>query len=256
MSLAPPLPAARPVAPAPGPSSLRAALGGLALVLALTGCSAEVEQATAPTAAPGAPAQTAAPGGDQAGVSGAPRHTETPSADPGTATTAPELADIASDPVHLTITRDGEQIVDGAIEPTTLNAQAELNPPPGIVGWYGPPDWGTAPGELSDHPGVLAAHSTYDGAPDLFFRLGEVRAGDQVLIRYAEGEEATFEADMDALSVPKNDITDKADTDYAWVWSLEEPGRRLSLFSCDPAEGRDLTGHSLNNWVVQATRTS
>jgi hypothetical protein len=51
-------------------------------------------------------------------------------------------------------------------------------------------------------------------------------------------------------------VTEKADAEYSWVWSLPAPGRKVSLFSCDLAQGLDLTGHSVNNWVVQATRTS
>ncbi|WP_298889609.1 class F sortase [uncultured Serinicoccus sp.] len=188
--------------------------------------------------------------------------TSTPEATaaPATATPTPAPAEMTADPqegpVHVTITRGEMVLVDAPVGLTQLNDRDELNPPPGVVGWYGPPQWSTVPGDLSTYPGVLAGHTSYDGVRDVFHRLGEVRAGDVVVIRYADGQEASFDVDADALSVPKNEVTEKAGTDYAWVWSLDEPGRTVSLFSCDLAQGLDVTGHSLNNWVVQATRTT
>lgn len=181
-----------------------------------------------------------------------------PTATPTTEATEaaqPAPTAVGGAPVHLSITHGAEVLVDAPVALTQLNERDELNPPPGVVGWYGPPQWQTVPGELSSYPGVLAGHTTYDGAGDVFSRLGEVMAGDRVTIRYADGQEAVFVTDADALSVPKNEVTEKAGTDYAWVWSLPQPGQKVSLFSCDVAQGRDLTGHSLNNWVVQATRT-
>ncbi|KUG56751.1 hypothetical protein AVL62_11425 [Serinicoccus chungangensis] len=227
----------------------------------------------APTAAgpdTGAPpAVTSAP--DVAEVTGPARSTPTPDAatrtsppqaPAATPTTTPTpasagmTADPQAGPVHVTITRGEEVLVDAPVALTQLNDRDELNPPPGVVGWYGPPQWSTVPGDLSAYPGVLAGHTSYDGVRDVFHRLGEVRAGDVVVIRYADGQEASFGVDADARSVPKNEVTEKAATDYAWVWSLDEPGRAVSLFSCDLAQGLDVTGHSLNNWVVQATRTT
>ncbi|GAA4868991.1 class F sortase [Serinicoccus chungangensis] len=217
----------------------------------------------APTSAP-PPAVTSAP--DVAEVTATAHATRTRDAAPRTSapaaspTTPPAPATVTADPqegpVHVTIARGDEVLVDAPVALTQLDDRDELNPPPGVVGWYGPPQWSTVPGELSAYPGVLAGHTSYDGVQDVFSRLGEVRAGDVVLIRYADGQEASFSVDADALSVPKNDVTEKAGTDYAWVWSLEEPGRSVSLFSCDMAQGLDVTGHSLNNWVVQATRTT
>lgn len=199
---------------------------------------------------PKAPRRTSTP---------APTVTQTPSpaatAQP-TPTQAPAIADVQAGPVHVTISRGAEVLVDAPVALTQLNARDELNPPPGVVGWYGPPEWATVPGDLSTYPGVLAGHTSYDGAHDVFHRLGEVRAGDTITIGYADGEQATFSADADALSVPKNDVTEKADSDYAWVWRLPDPDRKVSLFSCDLGQGIDLTGHSVNNWVVQATRTA
>lgn len=216
-----------------------------------TAAPVTVSEAPDPTRPPPQPVSPAPTEDVERATAAAP----TPSPEPARPEPPEPPAAVAGAPVHLTIARGAEVLVDAPIALTQLNEHDELNPPSGVVGWYGPPQWQTVPGELSSHPGVLAGHTTYDGSADVFYRLGEVRAGDRVTIRYGDGQAAVFVADADALSVPKNDVTDKAATDYAWVWSLPEPGRKISLFSCDLAQGRDLTGHSLNNWVVQATRT-
>lgn len=219
-----------------------------------------------PSATTSAPTATAIPAEQErptaaptarTSIAPTPASTPTPSATAEAAPTAdPVPAEVEEGPVHVRITRGEEVLVDAPVALTQLNERDELNPPSGVVGWYGPPDWATVPGELSSYPGVLAGHTTYGGTRDVFYRLGEVRAGDVVTIRYADDVEAVFRVDMDALSVPKNDVTEKADAEYAWVWRLPEPARTVSLFSCDPAQGLDLTGHSVNNWVVQATRLS
>lgn len=173
---------------------------------------------------------------------------------PYTAVPAPVMADINSTPVHVAIIQDGQELAAANVGLTQLNAKGELDPPSGEVGWYGPPEWDTVPGNLSDHPAILAGHVTYSGQPDVFYRLSEARAGDTVVVTYASGQVATFELDADPVSVSKNAVVDERDDDYGWVWQLDEPGRKLSLFTCDPGSGRDISGRSHNNWVVQATR--
>ncbi|MBW1598219.1 class F sortase [Streptomyces sp. JJ38] len=56
-----------------------------------------------------------------------------------------------------------------------------------LAGWYEP---GPAPGEQG--PAVIAGHVTWDGEPSVFFRLGELRAGDGVLVERADGSTAEF----------------------------------------------------------------
>ena len=183
----------------------------------------------------------------------------TPSESPSEASSPPTaegLADLEGVPVHLEIRQDGEILVSAPTGLTQLNGRGELYPEPRTIGWYGPPQWATVPGNESAHPGVFAGHVTYGGVKDVFYRLGDVKAGAVITVVYSDDAVATFVVDGDAVSAPKDDVTAKADTDFAWVWSLGEPGRRISVFSCDPSQGRDLAGHSRNNWVVQATRTA
>lgn len=55
------------------------------------------------------------------------------------------------------------------------------------VAWYG---YGPSPGQ----PGsaVLAAHVDYNGRKGVFFRLGDLRAGDMVTVDFADGGSRTF----------------------------------------------------------------
>lgn len=169
----------------------------------------------------------------------------------------PEVAmeDIDSIPVHIEIRHGSSKLVRADIVPIQRNEEGEINPPSGKAGWYGPPEWKTIPGNLSDHPGVLAAHVTYNSKPDVFYHLAEARQGDTAILTYASGETAEFIVDSDPVSVGKDDVVVE-NGDYDWVWQLDQPGRVISIITCDPSLGRDLSGHSHNNWVVQATRVN
>ena len=79
--------------------------------------------------------------------------------------------------MHVDVHQDGEQIVGAGIDLTQLDEGGDLDPEPQTVGWYGPPQWGTTPGERSRYAGVLAGHVVYYGVRDVFWNLGDVRAG-------------------------------------------------------------------------------
>ena len=167
----------------------------------------------------------------------------------------PVMDDIASTPVHVEIRHSQTVLIQAQIVSIQLNDRGEINPPSGKAGWYGPPQWNTVPGNLSEHPAVLAAHVTYGGQRDVFYRLSETKKGDRVIVTYASGVTAEFIVDNDPVSVGKDDVVVQG-SDYDWVWQLDQPGRVISIITCDPSLGRDLSGHSYNNWVVQATRVN
>ena len=55
------------------------------------------------------------------------------------------------------------------------------------IGWY---DKSPTPGTRG--PSVLAGHVTWNRKPAVFFRLGELRAGDRVEVKRADGSTAVF----------------------------------------------------------------
>ncbi|MDP9408649.1 MAG: class F sortase, partial [Actinomycetota bacterium] len=106
------------------------------------------------------------------------------------ATTAPQRPAVqplnASRPVAMRVERVG---IDGPIVTLGRQANGAMETPsdPDDVGWYtGSPQ----PGVLG--PSVLAGHVTWNGRETVFFRLGDVRAGDEIEVDRADGSTAVF----------------------------------------------------------------
>lgn len=162
--------------------------------------------------------------------------------------------EITATPVHVDVHQDGEQIVGAGIDLTQLDEGGDLDPEPQTVGWYGPPQWGTTPGERSPYAGVLAGHVVYYGVRDVFWNLGDVRAGAVVVVTYDDGTQAAFEADADAVSVEKEALTQ--DPAHRWAWEPGGDDAKVTLITCDLVPGTGMAGNAFNNWVVQATRVA
>ncbi|STY72602.1 Sortase (surface protein transpeptidase) [Micrococcus luteus] len=162
--------------------------------------------------------------------------------------------EITATPVHVDVHQDGEQIVGAGIDLTQLDEGGDLDPEPQTVGWYGPPQWGTTPGERSPYAGVLAGHVVYYGVRDVFWNLGDVRAGAVVVVTYDDGTQAAFEADADAVSVEKEALTQ--DPANRWAWEPGGDDAKVTLITCDLVPGTGMAGNAFNNWVVQATRVA
>jgi sortase (surface protein transpeptidase) len=60
-------------------------------------------------------------------------------------------------------------------------------PAPADAGWFSE---GPSPGALG--PAVIAGHVTWNGAPEVFYRLGALRRGDQVTVTREDGKIAVF----------------------------------------------------------------
>lgn len=204
--------------------------------------------------APVSPAPTATPASSPASATPAPGTTPQPAqTSPAPAQPAPP-EQITAEPVHLAVYRDREQIIGAPMAPELTDEDGVLFPERGVAGWYAPPQWDTTPGELSDHPAVVAAHVIHSGAKDVFWRLKEVRAGDRAVITYADGTTAEFRMDADPVTVDKDALVQ--DAAYDWAWQLTEPGRKLTLITCELMPGSGFSGLSEENWVVQATRVA
>jgi sortase (surface protein transpeptidase) len=93
-----------------------------------------------------------------------------------TATPVPVRIDIPRIGVSSSLIQLG-RAADGTVEV----------PPPEVAGWYAP---GTRPGD----PGsaVILGHVDSKHAPAVFYRLRELRRGDEVLVRRADGSTLRF----------------------------------------------------------------
>lgn len=158
----------------------------LVLTAALAGCG------SSPAPVPGnAPAPVTAPGGRAA---------------------IPPLTE--SKPVELvvpTIGVDSGPLLDLGLDPT---GKLEVPPDADGVGWF---DLSPTPGEVG--PAVIAAHVDYKGVPGPFYRLDELKVGDEINVRRADGTTAVFET-YDVMKFPKNQFpTDEVygDTDASEI---------------------------------------
>ena len=206
------------------------------------------------------PIETQEPAGTPTSAEPTPSEEPAPSEEP-TPAAAAHLSgpaapwdEITATPVHVDVHQDGEQIVGAGIDLTQLDEGGDLDPEPQTVGWYGPPQWGTTPGERSRYAGVLAGHVVYHGVRDVFWNLGDVRAGAVVVVTYDDGTQAAFEADADAVSVEKEALTQ--DPANRWAWEPGGDDAKVTLITCDLVPGTGMAGNAFNNWVVQATRVA
>jgi Sortase domain len=91
-----------------------------------------------------------------------------------------------SDPVAISIPkiRVQSRLVDLGRD---ADGAMEVPQDPARAGWF---TGGPTPGALG--PAVIAGHVTWNGAPEVFYRLSTMRRGDQVIITRKDGKTAVF----------------------------------------------------------------
>ena len=185
--------------PGPGRTARRArvvvaavlvVVGGLLLTLGLVRTTA-TEPLAVPAPPPAPDAATGRPSPSRPGATAssttAPRPTHSASsAAPDVRDRVSDLVLPESDPVAVSIPDLG---VRSRLVDLGLDGRGELEVPsdPAEAGWF---SRGAAPGALG--PAVIAGHVTWDGAPAVFHRLGELRRGDTVSVARADGRTAVF----------------------------------------------------------------
>ncbi|MGB6578762.1 MAG: class F sortase [Streptosporangiaceae bacterium] len=173
-----------------------------------------------------------------AGVAALPAPTGPIAAPPQSAQPAP----VAS-PVSLTIPLIG---VKTQLLTLGLAARGALQVPPlssaSIAGWYtGSP----RPGAIGS--AIIVGHIDSQSGPGVFFRLSELRRGDDVYVKRTDGSTAEFRV----TSVQRY-LKDHFPT--ATVYG-PTPDAELRLITCGGAFD-SATGHYLSNIVVYATEVS
>lgn len=177
-----------------GPRRLRrlvapVAAGALALTgVGLVGAGLTTDDGTPPT-----------PGAGQAPASSAPDPAPTGSTGPGGAAPPARTADgdrreqqvlaetlPRSAPERVRIPRLD---VSSSLVRLGLDGQDVMETPddPARAGWF---TGGPAPGTLG--PSVIAGHVTWNQDPAVFYRLGDLRRGDRVVVDRADGSTAVF----------------------------------------------------------------
>jgi sortase (surface protein transpeptidase) len=108
-----------------------------------------------------------------------------------------------------------------------------------VAGWYA---GGPRPGELG--PAVIAGHVDSKRGPAVFYRLGELREGDGVVVRYSGGLEVHFR-------VERTERHPKAAFPTSRVYG-RTAGAKLRLITCGGTFDR-ASGHYRDNIIVFAS---
>lgn len=109
----------------------------------------------------------------------------------------------------------------------------------GVAGWYSD---GPAPGDRGA-PAVMVGHVDSKAGPGIFYRLHEVKKGDAVLVRRADGSAVRFNVYRTA-----DYLKDSFPSDQVYA-ATEQP--ELRLITCTGTFNK-ATGHYLSNRVVYA----
>ncbi|MEV4598316.1 class F sortase [Amycolatopsis sp. NPDC049253] len=151
----------------------------------------------------------------------------------------PPAADVS--PVRLTIPEIGIDV--RGLVPLALGPAHELQAPASFadVGWYAA---GPAPGDPG--PAVIAAHVDSRSGPAPFFRLRELRPGDEVRVERSDGAAARFVVDA-VQRYPKDAFP--TDTVYG-----PAPGAALRLITCGGAFDAAARSYRDNVVVYASTR--
>ncbi|MBW3604825.1 MAG: class F sortase [Actinobacteria bacterium] len=133
--------------------------------------------------------------------------------------------------------------VDADVAGVGLNADQSMEVPDfGEAGWYTP---GPRPGAVG--PAVIAAHVDSVDGPDVFYRLKELNAGDEIIVEHADGASSTF-------VVQRSEQQRKEDLPVERIWNTTDQAV-LRLITC----GGDFNAQRRSygsNVIVYATAAS
>lgn len=164
---------------------------------------------------------------------------------------AREMRDLSGTPQRVSLSCGDEQLASSSLAPGyySLKGGASVwEPSRGQAEWLAVEN-APLPGSRSSVPAMITGHVRYSGEPDVFWRLGEVTPGCLVEVTYDSGDRAVFEIvtfpeSIDKSQFPSND-------EY---WTLPEPGRALTVVTCDKQADLRSDGHLSNNIAVRAVR--
>jgi len=153
---------------------------------------------------------------------------------------APRVMSRASRPVSIAIPAAG---VDARVVPVGLGSDGAMEVPEvDLAGWY---QLGPRPGERG--PAVIVGHVDSRQGPAVFFRLGQLRQGDRIVVG-RDGRAAV------AFAVERVERHAKESLPVGRIWnSTSQPV--LRLITCGGSFDRS-TGHYRDNVIVYAKLVS
>ena len=127
--------------------------------------------------------------------------------------------------------------VDVSCVEVNLRADEVEVPDFGLAGWWVQT---RKPGEIG--PAVIGGHVDSKSGPDVFFRLKDLRPGDEVTVADESGEERTFVVNEDPIQVDKQERPPE-------VFGFGQARPELRLITCG-GEFNPAIGHYTDNIVV------
>ncbi len=157
---------------------------------------------------------------------------------PGGRLVPPDQAADAA-PTPLTLDIPTIRVQGAPIRPVGVLDNGELEVPGGReVGWY---RWSASPGRSGS--AVLAAHIAYNGSDGVFRRLDQLEPGDEITVRYEDGDEGRF-----VVSEKAQYAKDELPADRVFA---REGSPLLTLITCGGSFNPDLRSYD-DNVVVYA----
>jgi LPXTG-site transpeptidase (sortase) family protein len=154
--------------------------------------------------------------------------------DPSAPTTPVTTPHPIMDPFRIVIPAIG---VDAKMVYVGIQHDGTMDVPPyGLAAWY---KGGAAPG--APGPAVIIGHVDSKKKPDVFHRLGELKAGDLIMVYDRSGNVATFQADTSELV-----LKTKLPVDRVWNKTTQPV---LRLITCGGKWDASI-GHYLSNLIV------
>ena len=127
--------------------------------------------------------------------------------------------------------------VDAKVVPVGLKPGDEMEVPAvGVVGWY---KLGPLPG--ASGPAVLVSHVSWGGKKGTFYKLKDLKAGDEIRVYDASGDYAVFQVDSLETILKTNLPSDR-------VWNKTDQAV-IRLITCG-GDYNAKTGHYLSNVIV------
>lgn len=127
--------------------------------------------------------------------------------------------------------------VDATCMEVSIRADEVEVPDFGLAGWWVQT---REPGEIG--PAVIGGHVDSKSGPDVFFRLKDLRPGDEVTVSDEAGATRTFVVNDDPVQVDKQERPPE-------VFGFGEPRPELRLITCG-GEFNPAIGHYTDNIVV------
>ncbi|MGH3650584.1 MAG: class F sortase [Acidimicrobiia bacterium] len=160
---------------------------------------------------------------------------------PATTTTVPPTTTLPSYPTGIEPMRI--QIPSIGVDADVVDLSL-AGPEPEVPSGFDDAGWYTAtrnPGEIG--PAVIAGHIDSRSGPAVFYRLDELKPGDDIILSSGDGRMRSFVV-VDSGQYPKTDLPTE-------VFGFDQPVPELRLITCGGTFDSSV-GHYRDNYVVYA----